>query len=114
MILFELKFIICVVLNLDVYIIWYGNFSISSKALIKSFIVALGRSAWWAINKDYGVRSLTYKNASSDNYSQGKDLTVQSVWSIVANAINKRLLPVDTNGIYLVLSSRCEYIRFKI
>jgi hypothetical protein len=49
---------------------------------------------------------LVYKKAAADNYSQGKTLTTSTVWASVANAINKGLLPLDSNGIYLVLSSR--------
>ena len=74
--------------------------------IIQNFVSNVGATTWWAINKPYGVGNLVFKQAISDSYSQGSSLTTSSVWSVVYNAMTKGLLPKDTNGIYLVLSSR--------
>jgi hypothetical protein len=88
-----------------VYIIWYGTWTTAAKNIVQNFVTNVGATAWWAINKPYGVGKLTFKSAISDStYSQGKNLT--EPWYVVQNAFNKALLPKDTNGIYLVLSSR--------
>jgi Phosphate-induced protein 1 conserved region len=92
--------------NLDAYIIWYGTWTTAAQNPILNFVSSVGATPWWAINKPYGVGSLVYKKAVADNYSQGKTLTTSTVWASVYNAINKGLLPLDTNAIYLVLSSR--------
>ncbi len=86
------------------YIIWYGTWDPLSKAIIENFVSGVGNTPWWAINKAYGVGPLVYKGSYSDvNYSQGK--TLNTPWSVVNNALTNRLLPTDTNGIYLVITS---------
>jgi hypothetical protein len=88
-----------------VYIIWYGTWAASEKNIIQTFVSTLGSTAWWGINKAYGVGTLTFKTGIDDaTYSQGKNLT--KPWTVVQNAFDNKLLPEDTNGIYLVLSSR--------
>ena len=88
-----------------VYLIWYGTWTTSAKNIIQNFVTNLGSTAWWGINKAYGVGTVTFgKGADDSTYSQGKNLT--NVWNVVQNAFNKALLPKDTNGIYVVVSSR--------
>lgn len=89
-----------------VYIVWYGTWTATQQKIVLNFVKNLGTTAWWGINKAYGVGATTYKSATSDNYSQGKTLTTSSVWAAVANAINKGAFPLDPKAIYLVLSSR--------
>jgi len=95
-------------LFLVVYIIWYGTWTTSAKSIIQNFVTNLGATPFWAINKAYGAGVITFKKGIDDAaYSQGKNLTnSMTVWNVVQNALNKALLPKDTNGIYLVLSSR--------
>jgi Phosphate-induced protein 1 conserved region len=94
--------------SLVVYIIWYGTWTASAKSIILNFVTNLGATPFWAINNAYGVGAITFKQDIDDSaYSQGKSLTNPlTVWNIVQNAFNNALLPQDTNGIYLVLSSR--------
>ena len=89
------------------YIIWYGTWTASAQSIITTFVTGLGATPWWGITKAYGVGPLVYKGAVSDTtYSQGKNLTVQGVWNVVVNAINTKGLSIDTNAVYLVLTSR--------
>jgi hypothetical protein len=92
--------------NLVLYIIWYGAWTTATQTPILNFVSTVGATPWWAINNPYGVGSLVYKKAVADNYSQGPSLNTSTVWSSVYNAITKGLLPLDTNAIYLVVSSR--------
>jgi hypothetical protein len=72
-----------------------------------NFVKNIGSTAWWAINKNYGVGNIAYKAAIDDTtYSQGKNLTLNSTMYIVYLAMTKGLLPKDTNSIYTVISSR--------
>jgi hypothetical protein len=87
------------------YVIYYGTWPSASQAIIQTFLSGLGSTAYWAINKAYGgVGALVYKGFILDNYSQGKSL--EAPWNVIQNAFNKKLLPQNTNAIYLVLSSR--------
>ena len=71
-----------------------------------NFVRYIGTTAWWGINRAYGVGPITYRAALLDYYSQGKTLTTSTVWAAVVTAINKGAFQWDQNGIYLVLSSR--------
>jgi hypothetical protein len=91
-------------LILGAYIIWYGTWTAAAQNIIQNFVANVGATPFWAINKAYGAGPVTFKKSISDAYSQGK--TLEDPWSVVQNAFDKALLPQDTNGIYLVLSSR--------
>ena len=93
------------------YIIWYGTWTTAAKNIVRTFVRNIGATAWWRINNAYsGVGALTYgKDVDDAAYSQGKTFASDfAVWNVVQNAFNKNLLPKDTNGIYLVLSSRYD------
>lgn len=96
-------------LILAVYAIYYGNWPATPKSIVQNFLVNIGVTPWWAINKGYGVNNLVYKSSINDNYSQGTVLTLGSIWNVVTRALNLNLLPKDPNGVYLVLSSRFIY-----
>jgi hypothetical protein len=68
----------------------------------------IGTTPYWAINSAYGgAGKVVFKNAIIDsNYSQGKNLTYTSTFNLVVNILSKGTLPFDTNGIYVVLTSR--------
>ena len=90
---------------LVLYIIWYGTWSQSAKMIIQNFVMNLGETPYWAINKAYGVGKLVFRGDIDDpDYSQGKNLT--NPWNVVQNIFDKELLPKDQDAIYLVLSSR--------
>ena len=75
--------------------------------IINNFVANVGTSAWWSINKAYGVGELTFAGSTEDSgYSKGKDLDESSVWGVVQNAFDQKLLRQDVDGIYLVLTSR--------
>ena len=89
-----------------VYAIYYGLWPTTSVSIVQNFLANIGATPWWAINKGYGVNNLVYKSSINDNYSQGKILTLGSIWNVVTRALNLNLLPKDPNGVYLVLTSR--------
>ena len=93
--------------NPVVYIIWYGNWDGNSATdIITNFVQGLGNTAWWNIEMAYDNTSpIVYGGSTYDSYSQGAQLTGDSIFWIVDGAIYYEALPYDTNGIYLVLSS---------
>jgi len=97
-----------------VYIIWYGNWSAKDKSIIDYYFQHLGGSTQEKINTTYSDSTgkfipnkvnHTAKNDYHDNYSLGKSLSGDgAIQQIVAKAIKGKHLPVNTNGIYFVLT----------
>jgi hypothetical protein len=89
-----------------VYILLYGTWPASDIDTVGMFLSKIGASPWWAINHGYGVSNVVLSTAASDNYSMGKTLASQNVAPLIQDKIQRGIFPKDTNGIYLVLSSR--------
>jgi hypothetical protein len=96
----------------NVYLIWYGNWNgNSATTVLPDFIASLDGSSYFNTNTTYGdstgnvQNTVTMAGQAFDNYSQGTALDNQGIVNVVANAINRGVLPVDTNGIYFVLTS---------
>ena len=97
----------------NIYYIWYGNWSgNTATAILKNFAQSLGPSPYFGINSTYyngsGVHvanSVRYAGSTTDNYSQGTALTDSAVQAIVSSAITSGRLPLDTGGVYFVLTS---------
>jgi hypothetical protein len=97
----------------NVYFIWYGNWSgNTAQAILPDLASTIGGSPYFNINTTYYNASnvhvtnhVTYKGAVTDSYSQGTALSDAQIQSIVANQITTGALPMDTNGVYFVLTS---------
>lgn len=55
--------------------------------------------------KTYVSNSINYFTSCDDNYSFGKVLNEENIFSIVTNAIDHKALPLDYNGVYFVLTA---------
>lgn len=108
--------------GVNVYIVWYGSWVPAAKNIVTNFISSLGPQnadvsqsvrKWWKINGLYYDKSgrfpsqrISVSGQVTDNYSYGRTgLTVSNIVYIVYNQMSKGTLPLDTNGIYLVLTS---------
>jgi hypothetical protein len=99
--------------GVDVYYIWYGNWSgNSATTILPDFMSHLGGSPYFNINTTYtdgtGARvrnAVSFLAQASDSYSQGTALSDQNIQDIVAGQINSGALPLDTNAVYFVLTS---------
>jgi hypothetical protein len=96
----------------NIYYIWYGGWDQNSQEILSDFANNIGASPYYNINTTYYDKSNKFiSNLASlagqtfDNGSQGMVLSDSSVENIVANAINAKALPADTNGVYFVLTS---------
>jgi len=95
-----------------VYYIWYGNWDPSSIGILTNFASHIGGSPYYNINTGYfdgtGAsisNSVSFAGSSNDNYSQGHSLNDNSIWAAVTNALSHGSLPIDSNGVYFVLTS---------
>ena len=103
-----------------VYLIWYGNWSdpnspgnhLLTRNILLDYISNLGSSPYFRINTGYPDSSgeapngaLIYAGSVDDTYSHGIELNPVSLKNIVSEAVLAGWFPLDTTGIYLVLSS---------
>jgi hypothetical protein len=99
------------------YFIWYGDWSGNSATqILPDFAYHIGGSPYFNINttyydydkeseKEFVLNRVSFKGSIDDPYSLGGSLSDNDVQTVVANAIESRRLPVDPNGVYLVLTS---------
>ena len=98
------------------YIIWYGPWTSAAQAARRSLLTEFVQhldGPWWAINKGYvgkagaaigdaPVLTKELVDAGSAGVSQ---LTDAAIAKVVQRAFNRKQLPVDAKGIYMVLTS---------
>ncbi len=106
---------------INVYIVWYGSWSSNNRATITNFILSLGTQnadvslsarRWWKttglyFNRlgNYLSQSISLRKQVFDSYSYGKRLSEKNVVQVVYNQMKAKKLPLDRNGIFLVLTS---------
>jgi hypothetical protein len=111
--------------QVNVYFIWYGNWSgNTATSIVPQFVRDLNRSLYYNTNttysqmeiaydatghvidpyQDHVANSLAFGGQVFDAYSFGASLDRSGVQNVVNRALSTGL-PVDGNGIYLVLTS---------
>lgn len=112
--------------SINVYLLWYGNFSHSQKATVSDFFASVGAkvpaqpsaSSWWAITRQYkdsAKRSVSpvvrVGGQTSDALgSRGKNLMRSDMAVLVRGALAAKLFPTDSKGIYIVLTAADVYV----
>jgi len=95
----------------NLYYVWYGNWDGNTALdILPDFAANIGGSAYFNINTTYTdafgnpvLNAANYGGSAFDFYSQGSVVT--SVNRVVRDALDRGDLPVDDNGVYLVLTS---------
>lgn len=96
----------------NIYLLWYGNWSNNTAIqILPAFISGLNGSPYFNTNSTYGDNSgniadtVTLAGQYFDTGSQGTNLGTTGAATALSNALLNNQLPVDGNGIYLVLTS---------
>ena len=97
----------------NVYYIWYGDWTgNTATTLLTNLAQHIGGSSYLNINSTYYNGSnahvsglASYATSTTDSYSQGKTLSDAGVQAVVAGALASHALPLDSNGVYFVLTS---------
>jgi len=100
----------------NVYYIWYGNWTGNSAASILEPLAAnLSGTPLFNTNTTYTnsagtpiANHVVFKQATNNTYgyAQGVSLSDTAVKNIVANSISTHALPLDSSGVYFVLTSK--------
>jgi hypothetical protein len=99
--------------GINVYFIWYGNWSNNPATnILSDWAANIGGSPYFNINTTYvdGAgnpvkNSVNYRSATTDSYSQGSSLGGNAIYNIVYRALSGGHLPLDGNAVYFVLTS---------
>ena len=96
----------------NVYYIWYGNWDATSIAILTNLASRIGGSPYFDINTGYfdgtGAsvsNAVAFAGSAQDAYSRGKSLRDSDIWRIVTSALSAGSLPIDSNGVYFVLTA---------
>ncbi len=94
------------------YIIWYGTFDSGTISILSTLVSSIGGSPYFNNTTGYFdgsgnsiSNSLTLAGSIQNNYSKGKSLHSSDISQIVVDTLSGGLLPLDANGIYLVLTA---------
>lgn len=99
----------------NVYYIWYGNWSgNTAPSILDNLASSIGGSPYFNINTTYYynnsntpvINSVTLAGSTSVGYTYGTALSDSNIQSIVTDAISTGALPKDSNGVYMVLTSK--------
>ena len=100
--------------TVDVYLIWYGNWGTeftNANTIVTNWANSIGGSPYEDINTTYGDTTgnvsgaIALKGSTSDPGSQGTSLSDSSIAAIVSLALGSGALPIDSNGVYFVLTA---------
>jgi Phosphate-induced protein 1 conserved region len=96
----------------NVYFIWYGNFAGNiALTMLPDLINGFGGSQYFNTNTSYGdvnsniANTVTLTKQVFDNYSHGTALNNTTFSQVISAPLDSGALPVDSNGIYFLLTS---------
>jgi hypothetical protein len=103
--------------DVQLYYIFYGNWTVTQKANLKEFGQSLGNNPWWTTMREYYFQAnetspkiyvngnLKFVKSVEDNYSRGTSLKGNDIPDIIREQTDSGALPKDSSAVYLVLIS---------
>ena len=98
--------------TVDVYLVYYGTWSASDKAILSDLVTNLDGSPYLGINTSYGDSAggrvsarVHLAGTVDDAYSRGKSLTGDDVQAIANAPITRGTFPRSSNAVYFVLGA---------
>lgn len=107
--------------DVNVYYLYYGNWTTSQKATIEHFMNNIGESGWYGVNRKYYYQAdessprvpvsgaVTLKKTVVDLYSRGKKLSGNDLPELIQENIDSGEFPEDTSAVYFVLTAGDVY-----
>jgi hypothetical protein len=101
--------------GVNVYLIWYGNWSgNTATTILPTFVQDENKSKYYKINTTYYgtnhnqfvTAKVHLKGQANDSYSHGTALSDSAIFQIVQGQITSGALPMDDNALYFVLTSQ--------
>ncbi|XP_021280864.1 protein EXORDIUM-like 2 [Herrania umbratica] len=108
--------------GINIYLIWYGGFSQEDRNSITDFFASFAGSGlrqgpsvstWWRTISTYkdkagkpGSSTVRLVKQVGDVYSLGKTLKRAQIANFVKSKIDNKIFPLDSTGIYLVLTAK--------
>ncbi|GAB4829951.1 hypothetical protein Ancab_019597 [Ancistrocladus abbreviatus] len=104
----------------NVYLVWYGNFAPEERSVIVDFFASFDPSHkestipdWWKTIKQYidadnrpATTSFNLQQFDDKECSIGKHIKRLQIITYFKQKIESKALPVDTKGVYLMLTSK--------
>jgi hypothetical protein len=99
--------------TVNIYYIWYGNWTgNSAESILTDWGNNIGSTPNYFVNVSYDDSSGKHVESSVhlagqtfDRYSQGANFAGNKIFNIVTAALDAQHFPVDSNGVYFVLTS---------
>ena len=96
-----------------VYFIWYGNWTNNTApSILNTFVNVLAGTTYYNTVATYtqsgssnASNSIRLSGSTSAGYNWGGAISNGNMQSMITNIINKGIFPLDTNAIYVVLTS---------
>lgn len=119
--------------DVNVYMIWYGDWNPNTTSILEDMISNIAKTDWYMINnsyyqelifdqyanignkkfpitlksyKQYASSKINFMMSVTDLYSKGKDIDDSDMEKIISTLIKENKLPLDSNGIYVILTSQ--------
>ena len=109
---------------IDIYLVWYGGFSRENVASITDFFASFNPLevplpqepsvvAWWRTIQSYKDKTgnsvptnVRLVKEVGDLYSLGNNIKRAQIATIIKNKIAAKIFPLDSSGVYLVLTAK--------
>jgi hypothetical protein len=98
--------------TVSLYYVWYGSWGNDAVSILTDFADTIGASPSYDVDTSYDDAqgnhvggAVRFGGSTTDAYSRGQTINNGDIWTIVDQSLSSGALPVDPNGVYVVLTS---------